>query len=177
MNFVFVLLEAWYLSYFQMSAPFNLGPIYTFDWKDRNSNMKEFGKIDATTFLMLRSPPRPARPKAPLDMYDDTGMACFSCKCHVMSYMDMMPRSWQDIPCSDMTCHTWTCHGHGTSCHVPISCDHDIDKLHMKQVLLPTHFQPFISRRLVSKLLSVSKSWPPLYPCGENVKRWNLQWH
>ena len=32
-----VLLEAWYLSYFQMSAPFNFGPTYTFDWKGRNS--------------------------------------------------------------------------------------------------------------------------------------------
>ena len=91
--------------------------------------MKEFVKIDATIFLMLKTPPRPARPKAPhvpLDMYDDTGMARLSCKFHDMSYMDMMPRSWQDIPCSDMTCHTWTCHGHGTSCHVPISCDHDM---------------------------------------------------
>ena len=39
LNFICVLLEAWYLSYFQMSAPFNLGPIYTFDWIGRNSNL------------------------------------------------------------------------------------------------------------------------------------------
>ena len=80
--------------------------------------MKEFDKIDATTFLMLKTPPDLPAQKPP--------MACLSCKFHVMSYMDMMPQSWQDIPCSDMTCHTWTCHGHGTSCHVPISCDHDM---------------------------------------------------
>ena len=39
LNFIFVLLEAWYLSYSQMSAPFNLGPTYTFDWIGRNSNL------------------------------------------------------------------------------------------------------------------------------------------
>ena len=39
LNFIFVLLEAWYLSYFQMSAPFNLGPTYTFDWIGRNNNL------------------------------------------------------------------------------------------------------------------------------------------
>ena len=83
------------------------------------SNMKEFVKIDATTFLMLKSPPPDLPAQKP-------PMACLSCKFHVMSYMDMMPQSWQDIPCSDMTCHTWACHGHGTSCHVPISCDHDM---------------------------------------------------
>ena len=66
-------------------------------------------------FWCWKAPPDlPAQkpPMSPLDMYDDTGMACLSCKFHVMSYMDMMPQSWQDIPCSDMTCHTWTCHGH-----------------------------------------------------------------
>ena len=119
---------------------------------------------------MLKSPPpRPARPKAPHGMsfmqipchvihgHDATVMARHPGFRHDMSYMDM-PWSWHVMPCSHLM---WPWH----------------DKLHMKQVMLPTHVQPFISWRLVSKLLSVSKSWPPLSPCGENVKRWNLQWH
>ena len=114
--------------------------------------MKEFVKIDATTFLMLKSPPPdlPAQkpPMSPLDMYDDTGMSFMQIPCHVihghdatvmarhpvfrhdMSYMDM-PWSWHFMPCSHLM---WPWH----------------DKLHMKQVMLPTHFQPFISWRLVS---------------------------
>ena len=114
-------------------------------------------------------PPRPARPKAPHGMsfmqipchvihgHDATVMARHPVFRHDMSYMDM-PWSWHVMPCSHFM---WPWH----------------DKLHMKQVMLPTHVQPFISWRLVSKFLSVSKSWPPLSPCGENVKRWNLQWH
>ena len=35
----YVRLGTRYVSYFRMSAPFNLGPIYTFDWKGRNSNL------------------------------------------------------------------------------------------------------------------------------------------
>ena len=31
----FILLEAWYLFYFQMPAPFSLGPTYTLDWKGK----------------------------------------------------------------------------------------------------------------------------------------------
>ena len=140
------------------------------------NKMKEFVKIDATTFLMLKSPP-PKAPHVPLGhvWWHRHGMFFMQIPCHVihghdatvmarhpvfrhdMSYMDM-PWSWHVMPCSHLM---WPWHG----------------KLHMKQVMLPTHFQPFISWRLVSKLLSVSKSWPPLYPCGENVKRWNLQWH
>ena len=35
LNFMFILLEAWYLFYFQMPAPFSLGPTYTLDWKGK----------------------------------------------------------------------------------------------------------------------------------------------
>ena len=79
-------------------------------------------------FWCWKAPPQTCPPKSPPCPRWTCMMtpACLSCKFHVMSYMDMMPRSWQDIPCSDMTCHTWTCHGHGTSCHVRISCDHDM---------------------------------------------------
>ena len=77
-------------------------------------NMKEFVKIDATTFLMLKSPPpRPARPKAPHGMsfmqipchvihgHDATVMARHPVFRHDMSYMDM-PWSWHVMPCSHL---------------------------------------------------------------------------
>ena len=113
--------------------------IHEYPWITRNIHLYQLISINIQWRNLLKLMPQlfwcwkaprdlPAQkpPMSPLDMYDDTGMACLSCKFHVMSYMDMMPQSWQDIPCSDMTCHTWTCHGHGTSCHVPISCDHDM---------------------------------------------------
>ena len=35
LNFIFILVEAWYLFCFQMPAPFSLGPTYTLDWKGK----------------------------------------------------------------------------------------------------------------------------------------------
>ena len=39
LNFIFILLEAWYLFYFQMPAPFSLGPTYTLDWKGKKTTL------------------------------------------------------------------------------------------------------------------------------------------
>ena len=94
--------------------------------------MKEFVEIDATTFLMLKSPPRPARPKAPHVplghvWWHRHGMSFMQIPCHVIhghdaAVMARHPVFRHDMSYMDMP---WSL-SHGTSCHVPISCDHDM---------------------------------------------------
>ena len=95
-------------------------------------HMKEFVEIDATTFLMLKSPPRPARPKAPHVplghvWWHRHGMSFMQIPCHVIhghdaAVMARHPVFRHDMSYMDMP---WSL-SHGTSCYVPISCDHDM---------------------------------------------------
>ena len=129
-------------------------------------------------FWCWKAPPRPARPKAP---HVPVG--------HVWWHRHV-------FHANSMSCHTWTwCHGHGKTSrvqtwhvihgHAMVMARHAMFASHVTMTWqapheaghAPNSFSTIHFLKIGFKLLSVSKSWPPLYPCGENVKRWNLQWH